>query len=630
MLKDTTPPEVQHGFPTFIERGRSIKQLLIDATGANRLASRDYLLDHLRAHGYAMGKNRLNGHLRDAGIREVTCWSEPNTEPLRQKAVAKRVVKTRNMIHAAITNGHASATTTELAQYLEATHKLALHPIAIHRNIRAMGFNWLRTAQGYQWGKAATTPVVKAERKDNRKRADYMSVYLAAKRARWIAEHGPCPCGAFENLVIYTGMKRRRLLWTYSDERLAAILKDAIVLCFDCHKKRRSATPAKLAAAKKKLVKIAAAATRDVVRVQQRQSRKSERLRQSRTEKLKSYGVLFSQVLQNWVKSRPKERRRVAMLSKSFRRLHVGQITTKLVREFQRERYAADSGNKDHRVYGLEVRALKQALEYAGIASRIKFLKLTIGRHLQGKAFVTEYMKKTRCVECGKKNCSSAKVLRAKDGSTNTTSGFTNLPVETIKRRLSEQLEVICQTCLGKAVSHAVGDDASDDEIKDALQSFEQPGAIVKRLHTDAKRVSRLADELMQIGVSCLCERRLGHNGECAELRMIRSSPDYVAPGQSLSLAVAIPVAVYNDDRCKGSRSCPFPIMKQGLCGQHLAMQQLSESMEDRALEAEDYLIFPDNPIPLLSVVDNRDLRNPRLKTVSRLGRWQNVRGNNE
>lgn len=675
------------------QRGEKIRQFVLKATQENRSITRQQLQASLKKElGISVTISRLNYQLRNLGIREITQWSDPGTGA-RTKKPSAHVTHVRELLRHAVTNGQRRCGTVELSELLLREHNIPLVPENLRRHLSAMGFRWMAGDDGFGWGVAGpdfnsrkkhSARVTSSEatiarqiieqqpvehKTDN---ARHVCEYVKARRSKWIAEHGPCKCGSSENLVVYNP-GRERIFWTYSDERLLPLLATASVACASCMRANINKRRARTSEEKQKIkdgvkahftrlraqsIITEVAVAREIKLVQQlekaqaaverhnkrledaklkkqaqreeREERQALRLieqRRLKQERLNARrGTLMSVFIEQECAENPESRKRMGPVKAAIGHLYSGEIKTKQIREYQRSVFKT----KGRSGYSWTLTVLKRVLKRAGILERISFLKLKIGRHLTGKKFIRQYMQKASCVECGRRKCGCAKVLRAKDGKPMRSSGLANLPVETITRRLKEVLEVVCQSCQGKAVSRERGEDVSDDEIKDALQSFEQPGHIVKRLRTDLKRVHRLSEELFEIGVTCICEkRRLGH-GECKELKMIRSSPDYVAPGQkpqtSVSVSVVIPVDVYDDDRCQGSRSCPFPVASQGLCCQHLAMQQLTESMEGNTLDLSDYTVTDFNPSPLLSAVKVEELRNPHLKTISPSGRWQNTR----
>lgn len=89
-------------------------------------------------------------------------------------------------------------------------------------------------------------PSLRMPYKDPEKQREFQRKRLAAKRAKWISENGPCRiCGSDKNLEvdhINPEEKTYRIsgLWSYSRDKLQAELMKCQVLCEDCHDKKTS------------------------------------------------------------------------------------------------------------------------------------------------------------------------------------------------------------------------------------------------------------------------------------------------------------------------------------------------------------------------------------------------------
>jgi hypothetical protein len=699
----TIPPDMvpmpRSGDPhKMIQRGERIRQFVLKITQQDRTISRESIQAMLKKdHGITVTISRINYQLRALGIRQIKQWSNPGAGARTRKPSAY-TVKVRDILRHAVTNGQRQVGCVELSLLLMDKHDIPLVPENLRRHLNAMGFHWIPGPDGWGWGQAeagyrkasprassAEAQFLAEQQIDKRKTAaagtksQKVCDYVKARREKWIAENGPCKCGATENLVVYTKGARKRLYWTLCDEKLKPLLAISEVCCVKCMREKIALSRLHTQEAKDRIAqgvrkyqagasktrrqddsvesfhqrmqqRIAEREAAKIIRQREREAanlakvqrlaaereQRAELRRQAREEKkrqrvIAKRGALFGAVITEYAAtcSDSKAKYRVRLIADALGHLYSGEIKTKPVRNFQRALY----DSQPRSVYAGVMQQLRKILAFAGL-SRVRLLKLKVGRHIEGMKFIRQYLKKASCVECGYKQMNGnqftrrrgRKVLRMKDGS-RVPSGMANLPIETIKRRLAEQLEVVCLTCQGQ--KNTSNTSCTDDAIKDALQSFEPAGEIVKRLNTDAKRVHRLAMELFDVGVTCLCERRLGH-GECKELKMVRSSPGYVAPGQQQpAKVVVVPIEVYSDDqapRCRSSKSCPFPVYLDGRCRNHWLIEALPDSMTDKTLDPQDVFEHEDNPSPLLSLVKVEELRRPSLKTVSPSGRWRNER----
>lgn len=80
---------------------------------------------------------------------------------------------------------------------------------------------------------------------DREKQRAYQRAWLAARKAAWIAEHGPCArCGSAKKLEvdhIDPSTKVSHSVWSWSKERREAELAKCQVLCGKCHKAKSRA-----------------------------------------------------------------------------------------------------------------------------------------------------------------------------------------------------------------------------------------------------------------------------------------------------------------------------------------------------------------------------------------------------
>lgn len=78
--------------------------------------------------------------------------------------------------------------------------------------------------------------------KDPEQKREYMRRWMAARRAAWLKEHGPCvECGSSEDLQvdhIDRTLKVSHKVWSWSEVRRNEELAKCQVLCWECHKKK--------------------------------------------------------------------------------------------------------------------------------------------------------------------------------------------------------------------------------------------------------------------------------------------------------------------------------------------------------------------------------------------------------
>jgi hypothetical protein len=76
--------------------------------------------------------------------------------------------------------------------------------------------------------------------KDLAKQREYQSRWISERRQRWVAENGPCSCGAWSDLEVHHKDPTKKVahrIWSWNLERRMEELKKCCVLCHACHKK---------------------------------------------------------------------------------------------------------------------------------------------------------------------------------------------------------------------------------------------------------------------------------------------------------------------------------------------------------------------------------------------------------
>lgn len=82
--------------------------------------------------------------------------------------------------------------------------------------------------------------------KDPEKQRAFQAAHLAARRALWISENGPCACGSFDRLEVdhidpATKTMQPGAIWSRRAEVRERELSLCQVLCHDCHQAKTSA-----------------------------------------------------------------------------------------------------------------------------------------------------------------------------------------------------------------------------------------------------------------------------------------------------------------------------------------------------------------------------------------------------
>jgi hypothetical protein len=82
--------------------------------------------------------------------------------------------------------------------------------------------------------------------KDAEQQREYMRLWMAKRRADWLAENGPCvDCGSAEQLEVDhvdASTKVSHRVWSWTAVRRAAELTKCVVRCLPCHGRKTTAS----------------------------------------------------------------------------------------------------------------------------------------------------------------------------------------------------------------------------------------------------------------------------------------------------------------------------------------------------------------------------------------------------
>jgi hypothetical protein len=113
---------------------------------------------------------------------------------------------------------------------------------------------------------------------------------------------------------------------------------------------------------------------------------------------------------------------------------------------------------------------------------------------------------------------------------------------------------------------------------------------IREQLHTDGKRISRIADQLFTEGHKCKCGKKLRHPDICPFTNWAVRRPHYELTSFSFQFTSA---PATTQARCTADKSCPLPPKKDGLCSHHLKFFEFDSSLYGASLDIGDF--FNDN-----------------------------------